>query len=164
MSGMLADTRVPPAAGLSIRSRPSRTASRSASPVRPLPSAPGASDAVVAHLDDERAVFDPRHDRGAFGVGVLGDVGQRLGDDEVGGRLDRGGKPVDGDVGLDRHLHPRRQRVDRRAQPAADQDRRKDPVGELTQFEVRVLRVVERFADQIVDGLPVRAPALRRPS
>jgi hypothetical protein len=39
-------------------------------------------------VDRERAVLDAHHDLGAAGAGVLGDVGQRLGDDEVGGRLD----------------------------------------------------------------------------
>ena len=47
---MAAATSVPPPAGLSTR-RPSSTASRSASPISPVPSGRGAADAVVADLD-----------------------------------------------------------------------------------------------------------------
>ena len=50
---------------------------------------PGAADAVVAHPELEDAVLDAREDGGMPCTGVLDDVGQRLGDDEVGGRLDR---------------------------------------------------------------------------
>ena len=50
----------------------------------------GASDAVVADVDDERAVLDARRDGGALGASVFGDVRERLGDDEVCRRLDRG--------------------------------------------------------------------------
>ena len=48
-------------------------------PEKTAPAAPGASDAVVAHLDVEGAVLDA--DRGASGASVFGDVGERLGDD-----------------------------------------------------------------------------------
>ena len=96
----------------------------------------------------ERAVLDARRDRGASGASVFGDVGQRLGDDEVGGRLDRGGEPADGHVDLDRHRHPRGQRVDSRAQPAAGEDRWEDAVRELAQLGRRALGVVERLGQQ----------------
>src|SRR4030088_1640055 len=59
---------------------------------------PGASDAIVAYPDLNGAVLDPRRHRGVSGVSVFGDVGQRLGDDEVGRRLDRRGKPAHGHV------------------------------------------------------------------
>jgi hypothetical protein len=51
---------------------------------------PGASDAVVACPDLNGAVLNPRRHPGVSGASVFGDVGQRLGDNEVGGRLDRG--------------------------------------------------------------------------
>src|ERR1700760_5162243 len=54
-------------------------------PEEPAAVGPGASDAVVAHVDRERAVLDPRRHLGASGVGVFGDVGGRFGDDEVRG-------------------------------------------------------------------------------
>jgi hypothetical protein len=54
----------------------------------PAPVEPGASDAVVLHLDRERAVLDPRHHLGASGASVFGDVGERLGDDETCDRSD----------------------------------------------------------------------------
>src|SRR4051812_21084258 len=53
----------------------------------PGPVGPGAADAVVTHLDPEGAVRQVGRDRGPPSVGVLGDVGERLGHDEVGGRL-----------------------------------------------------------------------------
>ena len=53
--------------------------------------ASGAADTVVAHLDLEGAVLHPRYDAGVTRPRVLGDVGQRLGHDELGGRLDRRG-------------------------------------------------------------------------
>ena len=146
--GMSAATSVPPSAGLSTRSRPSRTASRSAEPHETAAVGPGASDAVVAHLDSQRAVLDARRDRGAVGARVLRDVGQRLGDDEVGGRLDRGREPAHGHVDLDRHRHPRRQRVHSRAQPAVGEDRREDAVRELAQLGGRLLGVVERLGHE----------------
>ena len=145
---MSAATSVPPSAGLSTRSRPSRTASRSASPTKTAPVGPGASDAVVAHLDLEGAVLDARRDRGASGASVFRDVGERLGDDEVRGRLDRGREPAHGHVVLDRHRHPRSQRVHPRAQPTLGEDRREDAVRELAQLGRRLLGVVERLGQQ----------------
>ena len=47
-----------------------------------------AADAVVADFDREPAVAVCDCHRGVRRGGVLGDVGQRLGDDEVGGQLD----------------------------------------------------------------------------
>src|SRR4051794_13483688 len=49
----------------------------------------GAADAVVADLDAQRVAVDRGGDPGAVGVRVLDGVRQRLGDDEVGGRLER---------------------------------------------------------------------------
>jgi hypothetical protein len=109
---------------------------------------PGASDAVVAHLDPEGAVLNARHHRGTLRTRVLCDVGQRLGDDEIRGRLDRSWQADPGHVVLDRHRHPRGQRVHSRAQPTPDEDRWEDAVREFAQLDVRTLRVVERFGQQ----------------
>ena len=64
------------------------TQSQKTAPVRP-----DAAHAVVANGDLKRVVHDVRADRGAASAGVLCDVGQRLCDDEVSGRLDRGMEP-----------------------------------------------------------------------
>jgi hypothetical protein len=68
-------------------------------------------------------------------MGVLGDVGQRLGDDEIGGRLDRWREAlrqlrVDGH----RHRRARDQRVQRRLEPAVGEDGGMDPARELAQL------------------------------
>jgi hypothetical protein len=52
-------------------------------PDETAPVRPGASHAIVLHLDPERAVLDPRRYLGVSGVSVFGDVGERFGDDEV---------------------------------------------------------------------------------
>jgi hypothetical protein len=102
--GIDAATSVPPSAGHSISSRPSSAASRSLRPWRPLLRA-DAADPVVSDLDAERPILDPRGDRDDRGPGVLRDVGERLGDDEVRRRLDRGGQAVREDLGPHRHRH-----------------------------------------------------------
>jgi integrase len=107
------------------------------------PVGPGASDTVVAHLDPQAAVLDARRDGGASGASVLGDVGERLGDDEVRGRLDGRGEPPHRHPVLDRHRHPRSQRAHSCAQPALGQDRWQDAVRQLAQLVGRVLGVVE---------------------
>jgi len=63
---------------------------------------PGTADPVVADHHGERAAVVPHPHPGVLGRGVLGGIGQRLGDREVDGRFDRGGRaPVDVDVHLD---------------------------------------------------------------
>jgi hypothetical protein len=51
-------------------------------PDKTAPVRAGASHAVVAHKERQRAVLDLRGHLGASGASVLYDVGQRLGDDE----------------------------------------------------------------------------------
>ena len=73
---------------------PSRASTRSSSPARPEPGPRiGAPDPVVGDLDDEVVAVQVDVHRRPAGAGVLDDVRQGLGDDEVGGDLDRGGKP-----------------------------------------------------------------------
>ena len=84
------DGRAGARAGWSTSRRPSSASTRSASPRRPAAARlVGAADAVVGDLDAQRR--RPRRTRIAAVVapGVLGDVGQRLAGDEVGGELDR---------------------------------------------------------------------------
>ena len=84
--------------GLSSDNVPSSAATRSARPRRPEPRVDvGAADAVVGDVDRHAAVGAADRDRGLGGLGVLGDVGQRLGDDEVGGALHRAGQALLGD-------------------------------------------------------------------
>ena len=73
---------------------------------QPGPALPGAADHVVAHFDAGLAVLDPCDDLGVPGRGVPGHVGQRLGDDELGGRLDGRREPVDRRVDLDGNRGP----------------------------------------------------------
>ena len=77
----------------------------------------GAADAVVAHLDQREAVLAADRDLRVRGLRVLRDVRQRLGDDEVGGRLDRVGQPVGRDL-LDARPAAARGRRATRAPPA----------------------------------------------
>jgi len=91
---------------------------------------------------------------------VLGHVGERLGDDEVGGRLDRGRQPAD--VRLDRHGHRAsgRERRERRVQAAVGQDRRVDAADELAQLREGRLRLLVRFVEQPARRLRVAAGEL----
>jgi len=91
---------------------------------------------------------------------VLGHVGERLGDDEVGGRLDRGRQPAD--VRLDRHGHRAsgRERRERRVQAAVGQDRRVDAADELAQLREGRLRLLVRLVEQAAGRLGVAAREL----
>ena len=89
--GIVASRRVPAPGGLSIARTPSTTARRSCSPRSPLPAsgrAPPTPSSATTHHDAAVAVaaqLDARLGR----LRVARDVGQRLGHDEVRGRLDR---------------------------------------------------------------------------
>ena len=126
-----------PPGGLSTVSVPSSASTRWRSPVRPAArgsAPPGPSSAIsttqrarASRVSATRAGAPPR---------VLGDVRQRLGDDEVRG-------------GLDDRRRPARRRARRRStgigarspsastrrrQPAVGEDRRRDPAGEVAQL------------------------------
>ena len=60
-----------------------------------------AAAAVVGDLDHQRVAVAGDADVGDRRLGVLGDVGQRLGDGEVGGGLDRGREALLRDGQLD---------------------------------------------------------------
>ena len=93
-------------------------------------------------------MLDPRPHGCVPSVGVLGHVRQRLGHDEVGGRLDREREPRHADVDLDRDRCRSRERRHRGAQAAEGEDGREDAVGKLAQLLGGGLRVLERLADQ----------------
>nr|WP_228431103.1 hypothetical protein [Baekduia soli] len=99
---------------------------------------------------------------------VLGDVGQRLGDDEVGGRLDGLGQaPVDGDVGEHRHGRALGQRGHRRREATVGQDRRVDPAGQLAQLGQRAGEPLAQPVDhrrelRVVAHAPAQQAQLQR--
>jgi hypothetical protein len=98
----------------------------------------GAAHAVVAD-DDVQPVADPLHDHlGLAGLGVLGDVGQALGDDEVGDRLDRGRRTVFGPRQVhgqpDRDRHPRRNARQGRVQAPVRQHGRVQAADQVAEF------------------------------
>ena len=87
--GISACTTVPRPGGLSTSSRPPSASTRSASPRSPVPRAPSAPP-TPSSATSTTARPSVRADADAHGrrLGVLGDVGQRLRDDVVGGGLD----------------------------------------------------------------------------
>ena len=96
----------------------------------------------------EHAVGDPDADVRAVGVGVLHDVRQRLGHDEVGARLDLGRQALLEHVHADGHARAGHDRFDARSEAASGQDRGKESVGQLAQLGVGLLRLLERLADE----------------
>ena len=107
-----------------------------------------AADSIVAHFDVRVAIYPPHGDRGRARVGVLGHVGQRLGDHEVGRGLDRLGQPLAGNLDdLDRQRRADGERLDRRAEPAIGQHGRVDAAGELAQLLERARQLLLGRAD-----------------
>ena len=86
------------APGLALdRQAPSSAASRSARPRRPVPRT--GRRRRPRRRGPRRQAAVPRHvHASAVALRVLGDVGQGLGDHEVGGGLDRSGQPLVGDL------------------------------------------------------------------
>ena len=106
--GILAITVVPEPVPESTSSRPPSADTRSARPRSRCRDSVGPADAIVGDLDDDAAVLAAHPDDRATGVRVLRDVGERLGDDEVGGELDRLRDPLAEARGnLDRQRRPR---------------------------------------------------------
>ena len=136
--------------------RPPSASTRSASPRRPVPRAPvRAADPVVGDLDDRAAVGPLHADAHRARLGVLGDVGQRLRDDVVGGGLDAVGEPLgQADVELERQPRAVGELLERGAQAALGEDAGVDALGELAQLAERVGERRARLR---------RAAAARRP-
>jgi hypothetical protein len=96
-------------------------------------------------------------------AGVLGDVRERLGDDEVRGALDRLGQAVLR-FGLERHRQrpTRDQPVKRRREPVLGQDRGMDPARQLAQLGKARLEFRLRALQQPAElAIGVRAVARR---
>ena len=81
----------------------------------------------------------------ARGARVLGDVGERLADEEVGRRLGRRGSRVSGTSAIvDRHGRAVGERAERRTEAVLGQDRRVDPARELAQLVERGTQLARR--------------------
>ena len=163
--GSSATIRGPAPAGSRRRASRRGAATRAASPARPVPRVGvGAADAVVARPRLAAAVPRRAHvDAPGVARGVLGDVRQRLGDDEVGGRLDRRRRPRR-HVDLDGHgnRRPRRERRQRRVEAAVVEDGRREPADEVAELDDRRLRLPVRAADELARRLGVVLELLAR--
>ena len=148
-TGSVAAIAVPPPGGLSTVSSPFTAAARSWSPSRPelpsrwAPPTPSSRTSTWSAPSSTYALI-----LRAARTGVLDDVRQRLGDDEVGGRLERRRQPFVGDVDRHRQADARDQRLDPGAQPAVER-RRDDAVREVAQLGGGALGVLERLVDQL---------------
>jgi hypothetical protein len=104
--------------------------------------------AVIVDLDDQLTVLFAHGDVGTRCAGMAGNVGKRLGDDEVGGRLDRGrvASVRDGDgYRLRRSLG---ERFDRGAKAGFGEDRRMDAAGEIPDLGDRRLEFGRRLVEE----------------
>ena len=164
--GISALSRVPPAGGLQTFRRPSSASTRSASPRSPEPfagSAPPLPSSVISTISVPLSrltstVADSR-------LGVLGDVGQALGDEVVGGDLDLRRRAL-GEVDVERDADRRAggERLQRHRQAVVAQDRGVDAARDLAQL---LQRGVELARGQVSAARPpccrrARLPAIRR--
>ena len=145
-------SKVGPPGGLVTSRVPSTDAARRASPARPVPRSGSAPPTAVVADDDVQPVPGALHDDfGLARLGVLGDVGQALGDHEVGDRLDHGRGPAGQVHGKpDRDRHPGRHPGQRGVQPAVLQHGRVQAADQVAQFRQRGLGLLVRLGD----GLP----------
>jgi hypothetical protein len=85
------------------------------------------------------------------GLGVLGDVGQALGDYEVGDRLDRGRRAAGQVHGQpDRDRHPRRDAGQRRVQAPVLQHGRVQAADQVAQLGERRLGLIVRLGEGLM--------------
>ncbi len=139
---MLARTIVPPFSPL----LDAEVAVQRGHPVRQSPQARavrvGATASVVEDLDGEQAVALGDADADALGLRVLGDVGERLGDEEVGGGLDAGaGRWSISAVSSTGTGALRRERLEGGDEPAVSQQAGVNAAGELAQLGRRLLEL-----------------------
>ena len=121
---------------------PSSAATRSASPRRPEPSGSAPPRPSSRTSTVSKPLLWATLTRDALGVRVLGDVGEGLGDEEVGGGLDAGrGALVDLRRQLDRDRRPGGERLERGDEPAVSQQAGVDAAGELAQLGRRLLEL-----------------------
>ena len=110
-----------------------------------------AATPVVAHVDQQRRAELLDAHAGLRRPAVLGQVGQRLGDDEVGARLDRRRRPA---AAARRRSSPApcscRQRRQRGVETAIGEHLRMDAAHQLAQLADRRLGLLVRPADQLV--------------
>ena len=133
--GSSALTVVGPAGGALDRERPVERLDPPPQPGEPAPGRVGAARAVVGDRDLEPVVAPSDRDLDARGAGVLGGVRERLGGDEVRGRLDA---PRAGVRKVDRDGRRQRAAVGERLERGADapvgEHRRVDAAGEVAQL------------------------------
>jgi hypothetical protein len=121
----------------------------------------GAALAIVGDHHLEAAVPARDLDLDPGRTGMLRRVGKRLGGDEVGGGLDRGGRPL-----VEGHRHGRRQRaavgecLQRGADPAVGEDRGVDATGEIAQLADRLGHARARLGDELLRGFRIGAELL----
>ena len=141
-------------AGSRRAARPPRASTRSASPRRPVPralSAPPTPSSATSTTAGRRVRCT--RTRTALALGVLGDVGQRLRDDVVGGGLDAVRKPLgQADVELERQPRAVGELLERGAQAALGEDAGVDALGELAQLAQRVGERRARLVEQRTGG------------
>ena len=115
-----------------------------------------AAHAVVLDADLDAAVLHPDADRGAGGLAVLRDVGERLGDHEVDRGLDvRRQRVGHVDGRLDGHLAAHGQLAERRGEAAVDQQRRGDAARERAQLVDGLAGLEQRGVDGLAGALGV---------
>ena len=156
----------PPRRGDSSSSRPSSADDAVGETAQPRAAARiGAADPIVAHLHDGMAVgAHARCTEACDRVGVLDDVGERLGDHEVGRRLDRRGQPVrrgisDSSIGIGRRPASASRAP---CESAVGQHGRVDAARELAQLLERELQLLLRADHQALGGVGVLAHAALR--
>ncbi len=114
--------------------------------------APGSAPPTPSSLTSTSTAPSLRATRtaGRAGLRVADDVGQRLGDDEVRGRLDRDGQlRVGGGEDLDRHRGAACQPFERCLEAVVAEHRRVDAAGELAQLGGRLVELRKGFVQQL---------------
>ena len=149
-------SRVPDPGTESTARVPSTAPARCRSPVSPVPSVGSAPPQPSSVTDDDEGVtLEGYRHRCVLRAGMFRDVGQCLGDTEVGDGLDGRRRPAHH---VDPHRHrnrrARRQRGQRGVQPSVGQHRRVDPPGHLADLDDGVLRRLMGPLDQL--ARPVR--------
>src|SRR5216683_6998258 len=94
---------------------------------------PGSADPVVTHLNSTPVVLKLHPHPGGCGAGVLDNVRQGFGAEEVYARLDRAGEPAVGHVDLDGDRQPGGEGADGRGETPLGEDGGMDPRGDLAQ-------------------------------
>ena len=115
---------------------------------------------VIGDRHGELGRIESEVDGDSLCAGVLGGVGERLGDNEIRAPLQRGRKPLDLERRRDLHLGVVAcgQRAHRRDQAAVREQWRRDPAGEVAQIRDRA----GGFAPGVLDQPLGPRPTLQR--